>query len=142
MIRDTRDFSKNIESANLIFRQYGEKLRWMIASEVNYKSTVDVNKKNNYCRRNKNYAQLHCDRGEVKGPEQIVQEQDECDRLFEIIEQILLPHEVKAVKERYKNELDTAEAAEQMDVSKRTYSHYMCSALKKIRKFFANKRDY
>ena len=100
---------------------------------------ADKNKR--YYKRNKKYAEIHLRYHEIKKPDEIAAIADETDRLFKIVEEILLPHEIKAIKQRYQKEMDTAEAAEEMLVSKRTFSHYICSALKKIRKFINENPD-
>ena len=54
-------------------------------------------------------------------------------KLIELIEQELSPQEAKAVIERYVDGQSISDTAEKINVNKRTVSHYLCTALKKLR---------
>jgi RNA polymerase sigma factor (sigma-70 family) len=54
-------------------------------------------------------------------------------KLIEMIEQELSPQEARAVIERYVSGESISGTAEKIKVDKRTVSHYLCTALKKLR---------
>jgi len=54
-------------------------------------------------------------------------------KLVEIIEQELSPQEAKAVIAHYVSGQSISDTAEKINVTKRTVSHYLCTALKKLR---------
>lgn len=89
----------------------------------------------NYQNRNRRYAALHSEQGKNHNPENVVSLSEEIQKLFSIIERRLMPHEREAVIQRYHFDRDNNEAAEAMSVNKRSFSHYLSTGLKKIRRF-------
>ncbi|GAI93598.1 unnamed protein product [marine sediment metagenome] len=88
-----------------------------------------------YRARNQKYAELYTDRLKWDTPEDIVIQTEEIQRLFDIVESRLMPHEAEAVIQHYRYDRDTGEAAKATGINKRSFSHYLCTGLKKIRKF-------
>lgn len=54
-------------------------------------------------------------------------------KLIEMIQQELSPQEARAVIDRYIGGESISDTAERINVNKRTVSHYLCTALKKLR---------
>ena len=54
-------------------------------------------------------------------------------KVIEMIEQELSPQEARAVIERYIGGESISDTADKINVNKRTVSHYLCTALKKLR---------
>ena len=88
-----------------------------------------------YRARNQNYAELHTEQIKFHDPQNIVILSEETQKLFSIIERRLMPHEREAVIQRYRLDRGNDEAAEAMCISRRSFSHYLCTGLKKIRRF-------
>jgi RNA polymerase sigma factor (sigma-70 family) len=85
--------------------------------------------------REQRYARIHMVRIRYDSPEDTVTMCDTIQRIFEIIEDNLNAHEVRAIMERYRYSRDDAEAAEAMGIAKRSFSHYLCTGLKKARHY-------
>ena len=62
-------------------------------------------------------------------------------KLIEMIEQELSPQEARAVIERYIGGESISDTAEKINVNKRTVSHYLCTALKKLRNAAQENQD-
>lgn len=95
----------------------------------------------NYRARNQKYAELHTEQVKYHNPENIVIVSEEIQKLFSIIERRLMPHEREAVIQRYRFDRDNDEAAEAMYISRRSFSHYLCTGLKKIRRFVQENKE-
>jgi len=85
----------------------------------------------------RNKIKRYADRREYNQPklqpsDKIVTD-EEIAVLYNIIEKNLRPREAQAVKCRYRNDQNIAEAAKTMGVNRRTLSRYLCVGLKKIR---------
>lgn len=65
-------------------------------------------------------------------PANVLMEEEETKKMFELIERHLPSYEALAVKLRYRDKCDIEEAAEQMRVKPRTVSRYVSAGLKKI----------
>ncbi|GAH12170.1 unnamed protein product, partial [marine sediment metagenome] len=87
-----------------------------------------------YRARNQKYAELYTDRPKCDTPENIVIQAEEIQRLFDIVENQLMQHEAEAVIQRYHYGRSTSEAAQAMNINKRSFSHYICTGLKKVRR--------
>jgi len=86
--------------------------------------------------RTKMYNYSRCQIGFIDDrPENTVMEAEETERLFESIRHRLPPKEASAVTLRYRNNYDTGEVAERMEVKQRTVTRYVSTGLKKIRDF-------
>lgn len=85
--------------------------------------------------RNQRYAELRMNYIKLHNPEDIVVEAETIQNLFDIIEEQLMPHEAEAIIQRYCYDQDIGEAAEVMSINKRSFSHYLCTGLKKVRQF-------
>jgi RNA polymerase sigma factor (sigma-70 family) len=95
---------------------------------------LDLTKRTkNYRKRICNYGKYHMQFVRNKKPQDDIIKEEEIEKLFKLIEKRLSSHENKAVMQRYRYDLDIAQAAEQMNINKRSYSRYLCVALKKIR---------
>jgi len=91
----------------------------------------------NRCRRarEQRYAKMHMVRVRYDNPEDTVTMCDTVQRIFEIIEDNLNTHEARAIMERYRYNRDDGEAAEAMGITRRSFSHYLCTGLKKARHY-------
>ena len=96
----------------------------------------------NRCRRarEQRYAKMHMVRVRYDNPEDTVTMCDTIQRIFEIIEDNLNAHEARAIIERYRYNRDDGEAAEAMGITRRSFSHYLCTGLKKARQFVQQSR--
>lgn len=75
-------------------------------------------------------------------PENILIQAEERQKMIELIEKQLPPREAQAVTQRYAYDIDIGQAAQNMDISRRSLSRYLCVGLKKIRQYFReNKGD-
>ena len=87
-----------------------------------------------YHARNRRYAELNAGQVKFHDPENVVLMSEEIQKLFSIIERRLMPHEREAITQRYCLDRDIGEAAEAMCIDKRSFSHYLCTGLKKTTK--------
>jgi len=60
--------------------------------------------------------------------------------ILSLIQEELRPHEAKALIYRFLYNLDIADAAEKMNINKRSFSRYLCIALKKIRRLVKERK--
>lgn len=88
-----------------------------------------------YRRRIQRYAERHRYGITSEAPNAIVAKSQEVLKMFQIGKHKLAPREFQAIIERFANDLSTDEAARKMCVSKKTYSQYLWTGLKKIRTF-------
>lgn len=72
-------------------------------------------------------------RTEIKNHCTTMAKYEQAGRIFEQLEKILAPHEAEAVRQRYFHENSNEIAAKQMGVNKRTFSRYLCVAMRKLR---------
>ena len=86
--------------------------------------------------RNRKYAQMHTDRFKSPAPDDLAIHAEDIRQLFEVVDKQLIHHEAEAIIQKYRYDRDTSEAAEEMNISKRSFSHYLCTSLRKLRKFF------
>ena len=93
-----------------------------------------------YHARNQRCAELHMGYIKFHSPEDIVIKAETIQQLFNIIEQKLMPHEAEAVTQKFCFDRDDSHAAEAMGIKRRTFSRYLCTGLKKIRKFACEKK--
>jgi len=89
----------------------------------------------NYRIRNQKYAELHTEQVRYRNPEDVVILSEEIQKLFNIVERRLMPHEREAVIQLYRFDRDNNEAAEAMCINRRSFSRYLCTGLKKICRF-------
>lgn len=68
-------------------------------------------------------------------PEETVTMCNTIQRIFEIIEDKLPAHEAKALIEKYRYNRDDDEAARIMGIARRSFSHYLCTGLKRARRY-------
>jgi RNA polymerase sigma factor (sigma-70 family) len=97
----------------------------------------------NRCRRarEQKYAEMYMVSIRYDDPEDTVTMCDTIQHIFEIIENKLPAHEAGAILEKYYYNRDDGEAARIMGITRRSFSHYLCTGLKKVRQFIReNKR--
>ena len=82
--------------------------------------------------RNHKYAQLHARHFEFPAPDEIAIYAEDIRQLFDIVENQLPQHESKAIIQKFRHGRDTHEAAEAMGINKRSFSHCLCTGLKKL----------
>ena len=78
------------------------------------------------------YAELCNYRTNQKNPEKVVQEAEEKNRVFELVEKQLPRTEAQAVRLRHQDGLDTKEIAEKMNVKNKTTRGYVSEGLSRI----------
>ena len=93
-----------------------------------------------YHTRNKKYAESHKDHVPFRNPEDIVIQAETMQNLFENIEEQLYHHEAEAIIQKLRFDWDNDKAAEAMGINKRSFSHYLCTGLKKARQFAQQSR--
>jgi len=102
---------------------------------------IDAAIKRKYRRgREQRYARMHMVRIRYDDPEDTVTMCDTIQHIFEIIENELPAHEARALIEKYRYNKDDDEAAEALGITKRSFSHYLCTGLKKVRQFAQQSR--
>jgi len=85
--------------------------------------------------RNCKYTQMHTERFESPSPDDLASHAEAVSQLLDIIKERLYQHEIEAVMQRYLYDRDIDEGAETMGISKRSFSCYLSTGIKKIRKF-------
>jgi len=75
-----------------------------------------------------------------KRPENVIMEIEETKMMFELIERRLPPPQALALTLRYKDNFDTQEVAEKMQVKPRSVSRYLSAGIEKLRCFFIEKQ--
>lgn len=83
------------------------------------------------------YATGHMYEEPDNNPEDKVIRNEQMQRINELVQSSLPPHEAKAVAQRYGCGHNTADAAQHMHVKERTVSRYLCIGLKRIRQAMA-----
>ena len=83
--------------------------------------------------RNQKYARLHIDDVRYHNPVDIVIMHDQVSLLLSTFDKQLMPCEAQAIKQRYLYDQDIDEAAQVMRINRRSFSRYLCTALKKVR---------
>ena len=87
--------------------------------------------------REQKYAEMYMVSTKYDSPEDTVTMCDTVQRIFEIIENNLPSHEARALVEKHRYNKDDGEAAEAMGVTRRSFSHYLCTGLKKARRYIS-----
>lgn len=80
------------------------------------------------------YAELYNYLRSQKTPEKVVQEAEEKNRIFELIDKLLPQTEAQAVRFQYRDGLDAKEMAEKMNVKSKTTRGYVYDGLSRIRR--------
>ena len=81
------------------------------------------------------YAQCRKHSVTHENPQSIALRAEKMQKVFQLIETELPPHEAKAIAHRYIHNRNTSEAAKKMQVNERTFSRYLCTGQKKIRQY-------
>ena len=91
----------------------------------------------NKCRRirEQKYAKMRMVNIKYDNPEDTVSMCDTIQHIFDIVEDRLPAHEARVIKEKYHYGRDDDEAAEIMGITRRSFSHYLCTGLKKVRRY-------
>jgi RNA polymerase sigma factor (sigma-70 family) len=89
------------------------------------------------CRRarEQRYAQMYTVNIRYYGPEDKAAMCDMIQHIFEIIEDKLPAHEAKALIEKFRFNKEDGEAAKALGITKRSFSHYLCTGLKRLQKY-------
>ena len=85
--------------------------------------------------REQRYAGMYMVSIRYDDPQDSVSMCDVIQHLFEIIENRLPAYEAKAIIQKYRYNRDDGEAAEVLGISRRSFSHYLCTGLKRIRRY-------
>ncbi len=96
-------------------------------------------RKTNYHERISRYARTPRPAPKQKIPPHILIQSEQFKIILALIKKELRPHEANALMYRFIHNLDIADAAEKMNINKRSFSRYLCVALKKMRRL-AKKR--
>ena len=83
--------------------------------------------------REQRYAQMYTVSIRYYGPEDTVTMCETIQRILEIIEDKLPTHEARALIEKFRFNKDDDEAAKALGITKRSFSHYLCTGLKRLR---------
>lgn len=78
-------------------------------------------------------ARMYRGNARYDNPENTVAMCDTIEYLFETIKKELTAHEARALIEKYHNDRENDEAARIMGITKRSFSHYLCTGLKRVR---------
>ncbi|MHC4397183.1 MAG: sigma-70 family RNA polymerase sigma factor [Planctomycetota bacterium] len=91
----------------------------------------------NRCRRvrEQKYTEMSMVSTRYDDPKDTVTMCDVIQHIFEIIEDRLPAHEARALIEKYRYNRDDGEAARIMGITRRSFSHYLCTGLKKARRY-------
>jgi len=81
------------------------------------------------------YAQYRTCSPAQRNPENILIQAEQAQKMLQIAQQHLPPHEAEALMRRYRHDQNTANAAQTMHISKRSFSRYVCTGLQKVRQF-------
>ncbi|MHC4475966.1 MAG: RNA polymerase sigma factor [Planctomycetota bacterium] len=76
-----------------------------------------------------------------EGPERPTLRREEAQRILQLAEEELPPHQAEAVIQRYWHGHSISDAAMKMGVSERSFSRYLCIGLKKIRNLISDKLE-
>ena len=90
-------------------------------------------KKRNYKARITRYARIKMNNRVYNNPQKTALKHDEIRKVFKLIDNHLPHREAMAVLQRYRYDLTITEAAEAMNINKRSLSRYLCIGLKKLR---------
>ncbi len=88
-----------------------------------------------YRAREQKYALRYTVRIKYNNPENTATMCDVIRHIFEIIEDKLPAHEARAIVEKYRFNKDDDEAAKALGITKRSFSHYLCTGLKRLREY-------
>jgi RNA polymerase sigma factor (sigma-70 family) len=88
-----------------------------------------------YRTRIRKYAQHRTCSAAQRNPENILIQAEQAQKMLQIAQQHLPPHEAEALMRRYRHDQNTANAAQTMHISKRSFSRYVCTGLQKVRQF-------
>lgn len=92
--------------------------------------------------REQRYAKMHMVRIRYDSPEDTVTMCDTIQHIFEIIEDKLPAYEARAIIQKYRYNRDDGEAARIMGINRRSFSHYLCTGLKKVRQFIHENKSH
>ena len=97
----------------------------------------------NKCRRarEQKYAEMYMVNIRYDSPEDTVTMYDTIQHLFKIIEDKLPVHEARALIEKYRYNRDNDEAARIMGITRRSFSHYLCTGLKRARRYIQQNKS-
>lgn len=89
----------------------------------------------NRCRRarEREYAKMYTINIRYDNPEDMVMMYDTMQHIFEIIEDKLPVHEARAIVQKYRYDRDDGKTIRIMGITRRSFSHYLCTGLKKAR---------
>ena len=93
-----------------------------------------IKNKNRRAREQK-YAKMYLANTRYDDPEDTVTMRNMIQHISEIIENKLPAHETMAIKEKYRYNRNGDEAAKVMGITKRSFSHYICTGLKRVRHY-------
>ena len=94
-----------------------------------------------YHLRNRKYSQMHTGRFKSPTSSDLAIHAEDIRQLFDIVEKQLVHHEAEAIIQKYRHGRDTGEAAKALGINKRSFSHYLCTSLRKLHRFFS-KNDH
>jgi len=95
---------------------------------------IDTAIKRKYRRaREQRYSLMYSVRIRYYSPEDMAAMSDVMQYIFEVIETELPAYEAKALIQKFRYDKDDAEAARIMGITKRSFSHYLCTGLRKAR---------
>ncbi len=100
-----------------------------------------INKIKRYKKLKQRYSEIHRNSQYRKKPEDQLIRAEETDKMFQFVARHLTAAEAKVVTLRYRQNYDTSEVAQQMNVSPRTVSRYLSVGLSKIRKSMTAFKD-
>ena len=89
-------------------------------------------KTKSYHLRNRRYARMHMDRFETPAPDDLAVHAEDIRQLFGVVKKQLVQHEAEAIIQKYHHDRDTSEAADAMNIHKRSFSHYLCTGMKRL----------
>jgi len=95
---------------------------------------IDASRKaKNYKARLKRYNENSCFKVKQNPPLYSLIQEEQIQKVSQLIAEELLPSEKKAIKLRFACEKSMQEAAKEMGINKRSLSRYICIGLKKVR---------
>lgn len=94
-----------------------------------------------YRARVRKYAQYRTSSPAQRNPENILIQAEQAQKMLQIAQQHLPPHEAEALMQRYHHDQNTANAAQTMHINKRSFSRYACTGLQKVRQFLREDQE-
>ena len=92
--------------------------------------------------REQKYAKMYLASTRYDNPENTLTMLDTIQYIFKIIENKLPAHESIAIKEKYCYDRNGDEAAKVMGITRRSFSHYLCTGLKRVRRYIQQNNLY